>query len=125
LNHHGHTLIDLGDDEYTLGKPHPMIDPSSRDASVQQALEDDSVGVLVVDMVIGYGAHNDPAGHFVDCLQRCKTNSTLVIASVTGTDDDPQGLSAQRDKLSAAGVTLASSNADAVAMVLSAIGTKD
>jgi succinyl-CoA synthetase alpha subunit len=123
LDHHSHTLIDLGDDEYTRGKPHPMIDPSSRDAPVQQALEDDSVGVLLVDMVIGYGAHADPAGYFVDCLQRCKANSTLVIASVTGTEDDPQGLSAQRNKLSAAGVTLAASNADAVAMVLNAIGT--
>lgn len=121
-NSNGHTLLDLGDDEYTRGKPHPMIDPSSRDAPVLEALHDENVGVLLVDMVIGYGAHADPAGQFVECLQQGNSESTVIIASVTGTEDDPQGLSTQRATLAAAGVTVASCNAKAVSMALAAVG---
>jgi len=117
-----HTLIDLGDDEYTRGKPHPMIDPSSRDAAVHDALQDDRVAVLLVDVVIGYGSHANPARQFVECLQRCESHATLIIASVTGTEDDPQCLSAQRATLAAAGVVVASSNSQAASLALTAIG---
>lgn len=122
IDPNGHTLLDLGDDEYTRGKPHPMIDPSSRDALVLEALQDENVGVLLVDMVIGYGAHTDPAGQFVECLQHGNTESTLVIASVTGTDEDPQCLSTQRATLAAAGVVVASSNSRAVSIALATVG---
>lgn len=121
-DHNFHTILDLGDDEYTRGKPHPMIDPSSRDAPVLEALRDVDVGVLLVDMVIGYGAHENPAGQFVDCIQESGTHSTLIIASVTGTEADPQCLSTQRSILTAAGVHVASSNALAVQSAIAAIG---
>ncbi len=118
----GHAMLDLGDDEYTQGKPHPMIDPTVRDLALIDALEDDSIGVILVDIVIGYGAHHDPAGHFADILQRHSSeNGPVVIASVTGTEEDPQTRSAQMAKLKAVGVHVAPTNADAAAWALSAI----
>jgi FdrA protein len=118
----GHSMIDLGDDEYTQGKPHPMIDPTVRDRALIDALADDNVGVILADIVIGFGAHHDPAGHFADVVQRHGSeNGPLIIASVTGTEEDPQTRSAQMAKLQAAGVRVAPTNADAAAWALSAI----
>jgi FdrA protein len=116
----GHTLLDLGDDAYTRGKPHPMIDPTVRDAAVIEALGDIDVGVVLADVVIGYGAHRDPAGHLAGVLAAHRPD-TIVIASVTGTEGDPQVRSAQTAKLKAAGVHVAPTNADAAAWALSAI----
>ncbi|MGK0229929.1 MAG: FdrA protein [Gammaproteobacteria bacterium] len=112
----GHTLIDLGADEYTQGKPHPMIEPSVRDQELQDALADDQTAVLLLDVVIGYGAHVDPAGHLVNSLPAQRT--VPVIASVTGTEQDPQVRSRQIDILRRAGIQVASSNANAVKMAL-------
>ncbi len=118
----GHLLIDLGEDEYTRGRPHPMIDPSVRDQGLVQALEDPAVGVVLVDVVIGHGAHDDPAGHLAGVLaDRLPADGPVVIASVTGTDDDPQGLTAQSARLKAAGVRLAPSNADAATVALACL----
>ena len=112
----GHTLIDLGADEYTQGKPHPMIEPAVRDQELFNALADEQTGVLLVDVVIGYGAHADPAGHLVNSLP---TQSRVpVIASVTGTEKDPQVRSRQIDILRRAGIQVASSNAKAVSLAL-------
>ena len=104
----GHRFIDLGDDRYTRGRPHPMIDPEIRNAHVAAAAADPAVGVILVDVVLGYGAHADPAG----VLLSAKCDKT-VIASVTGTDDDPQVRSRQVAKLREAGVLVAPSNAQA------------
>ena len=101
----GHLMIDLGEDEYTQGRPHPMIDPSVRDERLIQSLEDPTVGVVLVDVVIGHGTHHDPAGHLAGVLAaRRPADGPVVVASVTGTDDDPQGLTAQSARLEAAGV---------------------
>jgi FdrA protein len=117
-----HRMIDFGDDAYTRGKPHPMIDPSVRDDALLQALADNEVGVIVLDVVIGHGAHDDPAGHLVDILGRHgATRESVIIASVTGTDDDPQDRSAQVAKLTQAGILVAPSNADAAAAALAHI----
>jgi succinyl-CoA synthetase alpha subunit len=117
-----HPMIDLGEDEYTRGKPHPMIDPSVRDDAIIEALKDDSVAVILADMVIGFGAHDDPAGYFANVLTENRSDDgPLIIASVTGTDEDPQIRSLQMNKLEAAGVLVASTNADAAAWALSAI----
>ena len=87
----GHRLLDLGDDQYTQGRPHPMIDPSVRDDAVVAALNDPDTAIILVDVVIGYGAHSDPAGHLVAVLcENAPSDAPLVIASVTGTDEDPQ-----------------------------------
>lgn len=116
-----HRMIDLGADEYTRGKPHPMIDPSVRDEAVLQALADPQTGVILLDVVIGHGAHDDPAGHLIDILDG--HGGPVVVASVTGTDRDPQDRSSQVAKLTGAGVRVAPSNADAAAVALASIRT--
>jgi FdrA protein len=82
----GHRFIDLGDDPFTRGRPHPMIDPEIRNDRLATALEDPLVGVILVDIVLGYGAHRDPAG----VLAKEKLSRKTVIASVVGTEADPQ-----------------------------------
>jgi len=119
----GHRLIDLGADEFTRGRPHPMIDPSVRDDALVEALTSSRVGVILLDVVIGFGAHADPAGHLADILTaHRRRDGARVIASVTGTDADPQGRGAQATKLEAAGVMVAPSNADAATLALACLG---
>ncbi|MCX6100487.1 MAG: acyl-CoA synthetase FdrA [Candidatus Bipolaricaulota bacterium] len=112
----GHVLWDLGDDAFTVGRPHPMIEPALRDAEVARALADPNVAVVLVDCVLGYGAHPDPAGSLAQALERTPSEARLV-ASVTGTDRDPQGYREQRRRLEAAGVLVADSNAQAAEWV--------
>ena len=111
-------LVDLGDDEYTQGRPHPMIEPELRNAHVVRALKDPKVGVLLLDMVIGYGAHADPAGLVAPLVKKTKK---LVIASVTGTEQDPQVYSRQVRVLEDAGVVVAESNAQAARIAAQAL----
>lgn len=113
----GHTFVDLGDDQYTKGKPHPMIEPSLRLPHIRDAARDPSVAVLLLDIVLGYGAHPDPAGATVPAIAEAKQIARAdgrhleVVAYVCGTDADPQGRADQESKLAAAGVILAKSNA--------------
>jgi FdrA protein len=118
----GHLLIDLGDDAFTRGRPHPMIEPAVRDAPLAEALADKRVGVVLLDCVLGFGGHPDPAGHLAAALTKAPPERPVLIASVTGTDRDPQGRSAQVAKLTAAGVTVAASNAEAARLAVAAIG---
>jgi FdrA protein len=108
-----HTLIDLGDDEYTRGRPHPMIDPELRNELLAKVLADPAVGLVLLDLVIGYGAHPDPAGLVADAIGSASAGRPEVIASITGTDGDPQGYSRQKARLESAGVRVAASNAQA------------
>ncbi len=112
----GHPMIDLGADEYTRGRPHPMIDPSVRDQALQDALADPAVAVVLLDLVLGFGAHGDPAGHLVRILEDRPAAGPIIIASATGTEEDPQPRSAQVAGLEAAGVLVAPSNAQAAAL---------
>lgn len=106
------TLIDLGADEYTQGKPHPMIDPAVRDQLLIEALVDSRTAVVLVDVVIGYGAHADPAGQLIKSLPADYEVSKIpIIASVTGTEQDPQVRSRQIAILQEGGVHVAESNA--------------
>jgi FdrA protein len=105
----GHRFVDLGDDRYTRGRPHPMIEPEIRNDHVVRAMADAAVGLVLVDIVLGYGAHENPAG----VLLRALTSRKPLIASVTGTDQDPQVWSRQVAILREAGVTVAASNAHA------------
>jgi FdrA protein len=116
----GHALIDLGDDEFTRGRPHPMIEPAVRDAPLAAALGDANVGVMLLDVVLGYGGHPDPAGHLAQALGG-RRDRVAIVASVTGTDADPQPRSEQVKKLEGVGVLVADSNADAAALALAAI----
>ncbi len=112
----GHRFIDLGDEKYTRGRPHPMIDPEIRNAHVAAAAADPAVGVVLVDVVLGFGAHPDPAA----VLLQVKSGKTMV-ASVTGTDADPQVRSRQVAKLRDAGVLVAPSNAQAAELAASLV----
>ena len=114
-------IIDLGSDEYTRGRPHPMIDPSVRDDALRAALQNPSIAVILVDVVIGYGAHSDPAGHLVQIVEKRGNDAPLIVASVCGTEQDTQIRSAQARRLQDAGILVAPSNADACKLALALV----
>ncbi|MFC1491495.1 oxidoreductase, partial [Nitrospinota bacterium] len=114
----GHILLDLGADEYTVGRPHPMIDPSVRNEQLVQVLSKVEVRAVLLDVVLGYGAHQDPAGALVSALAEVKDRRAVVVASVCGTEEDPQVYSEQVEKLEGADVIVASSNAHAAELAL-------
>lgn len=121
-------LIDLGDDEYTAGRPHPMIDPEPRTRRIVAAGEDPEVAVLLLDLVLGYGAHADPASSVATAVAEAQRRAAdagrelFVVASVCGTDQDPQTMAAQRTALIGAGVVVADSNAAAARTAMRAMG---
>ena len=112
-------LLDLGDDAFTRGRPHPMIDPTVREKPLKGALDRGDLGVVLVDVVIGHGAHADPAGQLADTVARHRReNGPVVISAVTGTEQDFQVLSRQQERLRLAGIRIAPSNADAARWAL-------
>jgi FdrA protein len=111
-------IIDLGDDQFTRGRPHPMIDPAVRIDRLRAALADISLSTVLLDVVIGFGAHADPAGQITDIVGVFAGNRPHVVASVTGTEADPQVRSRQVAKLQASGVLVAPSNAGAAELAL-------
>ncbi|GAA1393549.1 acyl-CoA synthetase FdrA [Luteococcus peritonei] len=119
LDAEGHRIIDLGDDEYTQGRPHPMIDPSSRSERIGEVFDDESVAVLLLDVVLGHGSTEDPAGAVAtevrEGIERARAagREVAVVASLCGTAQDFQDLEAQRRTLQQAGVTVLPSNAAA------------
>jgi FdrA protein len=119
----GHVMIDLGDDAFTRGRPHPMFEPGVRDAPLAEVLSDPAVGVILLDIVLGFGGHADPAGHLAAFLAG-RERRALIIASVTGTDADPQPREEQVRKLTEAGVMVADSNADATEAAIAALGVQ-
>lgn len=121
LAERAHVLLDLGDDEYTRGRPHPMIDPGLRNELVVKALRDPQTALVLLDVVIGYGAHSDPAGLIEQALAQAGPRRPPVIASVTGTEGDPQGYTRQVAGLERAGVRVAPSNAHAAQLAARAL----
>jgi succinyl-CoA synthetase alpha subunit len=111
-------IIDLGADEYTLGRPHPMIDPSVRDDALLKALRNPEVAVILLDLVIGYGAHANPAAHLAAIVAGRAADAPVLVASVTGTELDRQVRSAQVAVLEQAGIVVAPSNAQACELAL-------
>jgi FdrA protein len=115
-----HTAIDLGDDAFTRGRPHPMIDQSLRNERLLREAADPEVAVILLDVVLGYGAHPDPAAEIAPVIREARRRASgagrdlAVVASVCGTAADPQDLTRQEAALRAAGVLLAESNAEAV-----------
>ena len=114
-----HEILDLGEDEYTVGRPHPMIDPRLRNEHLQAVARDPETAVILLDVVLGYGSHPDPAGALAGAIDAARAEAAsqqrtfAVVASVCGTEGDPQGLASQEARLAAAGVILAPSNARA------------
>jgi FdrA protein len=111
----GHRVTDLGDDRFTVGRPHPMIDGTVRRQWIAIEAADPGVAVILLDVVLGYGAHDDPAGELVPAIEaiRARPHPVAVVASVCGTADDRQGLARQVATLERAGVFVAGSNAQA------------
>lgn len=114
-----HEIIDLGDDEYTAGRPHPMIDPTERSSRLERAGSRADVGIVLVDLVLGHGASADPGAPLAEAARAARAAAAaegrdlVVIGSVCGTVGDPQGIEAQRAVLRDAGVILCPSNAAA------------
>ncbi len=115
----GHICLDMGEEEFTVGRAHPMIDPLLRQQRIIQEAQDPTTAVILLDIVLGYGAHPDPAGALVPSIHEGKKICSergrylSVIASVVGTDEDPQDLRGQKEKLIQAGVMVMPSNAQA------------
>jgi len=127
----GHEFIDFGDAAYTRGRPHPIIDPSLRNAQVARAGDDTDVGVLLVDVILGDGAHPDPSGALAAAIREARARARRgrrtieVVAHVVGTDEDPQGLADQEGKLRAAGALVCPTNRLAAELVRDLVRERD
>jgi FdrA protein len=122
-----HLIVDYGDDHYTRGRAHPMIDPRVRQEAIRAAGQDPRVGLVLFDLVLGYGAHEDPAAALVPAIAaaseaaRRRGGSLLCIGHLCGTHQDPQSYEAQRTKLAEAGVLVAWSAAQAARYAAAAL----
>jgi FdrA protein len=116
----GHTVLDLGDDELTVGRPHPMLDNTLRLRRLRQEAADPEVAAILLDVVLGEGAHPDPAAELAPAIAEARAAATrdgrelAVIVLVVGTDEDPQGLERQAAAFAEAGATVVRTIADAV-----------
>lgn len=123
-----HSVVDLGDDLFTRGRPHPMIDHRMRNERIVLEASDPDVAVILFDVVLGYGAHPDPAGEMLPSLQAARAAATkrgqdiAFVGFVCGTEKDPQNFGQQETALQQAGVTLATSNAEAVRVAAAIAG---
>lgn len=123
----GHTAIDFGDDRFTQGRPHPMIDFRLRNDQILQEARDPETAVILLDIVLGYGAHPDPAAELVPAILNARKiaarakRSLVFVGSVCGTEADPQHLSLQEARLREAGVLLTMSNAQAARLAIAIV----
>jgi len=98
-----HVCLDLGEEEYTIGRPHPMIDPQARVELLDEQGRDPAVAVILLDLVLGLGSHEDPAGQLAPACARAVDQGAAVVAYVLGTHQDRQGYARQREILMDAG----------------------
>jgi len=114
-----HTLIDLGEDEFTVGRPHPMIDYSLRNKRIIEEAADPETAVILLDVVLGYGSNPEPLKDILPSIiqaqksARQRNRSIVIVCSVTGTDADPQNRILVVKGLEQAGVIVMNSNAAA------------
>jgi succinyl-CoA synthetase alpha subunit len=119
-----HTVVDMGDDRFTQGKPHPMIDADERNKRIAHEANDAEMAILLLDFVLGDMASPDPVGDLLPAIQQAQALAAqrgghlTVVASVCGTDRDPQDLSRQQNLLADAGVCVLPSSAMAAAFCL-------
>ncbi|QWT17969.1 acyl-CoA synthetase FdrA [Collinsella sp. zg1085] len=124
LRHGGYDVIDLGDDIYTQGRPHPMIDPDVRIAMMREYAQTPTCGVILFDCVLGYGCHEDMAGLLAPVIAECIETARLdgrelkFVGTVVGTRQDPQDYERSVMMLEQAGAIIESSNARAVRTAL-------
>ncbi|HEX6403527.1 MAG TPA: protein FdrA [Pseudonocardiaceae bacterium] len=120
-----HTCLDLGEEEYTKGRPHPMIDPEARIELLREQGTEPDVAVLILDVVLGYGAHEDPAAELAPvCAEVTANGGPLVVVYVLGTHGDPQGFDAQRRAFTDAGCVVTETAARA-SLAAAAIARRD
>jgi FdrA protein len=118
-----HTVIDLGEDEFTVGRLHPMMDNDLRIRRLEKEASDPEVAVILMDVVLGYGAHPDPASELAPAISRARSSAEgagrylEVVVVVSGTDEDPQNMDAQVEQLEKAGAIVETSNDVAVRYV--------
>jgi succinyl-CoA synthetase alpha subunit len=117
----GHTFVDFGDAAYTRGRAHPMIDFTLRLQHLRQAALDPDVGVILVDVVLGHGAHPDPATELAPTIDIARAEGTAVVVSLCGTRGDPQDRDRQARTLNDAGASVWLSNAAAARHAVSLI----
>ncbi|MBK8903212.1 MAG: acyl-CoA synthetase FdrA [Anaerolineaceae bacterium] len=110
----GHTIIDMGEDEFTQGRLHPMMDNDLRLRRLRQETADPDVGFILLDVVLGEGAHPNPAAELRPAIAEAVQAGKKVVTIVVGTDEDPQDLNGQIEQLAAAGATVFSSTNEAV-----------
>lgn len=106
------TIVDLGDDKFTSGRPHPMIDFSLRNKRIVEEASDPETAVILLDVVLGYGSHPDPASELVPAIRKAKSVSQkiLFVCSITGTDKDPQDREKVKSILEKEGVVVMPGN---------------
>ncbi|SES28671.1 acyl-CoA synthetase FdrA [Salisediminibacterium halotolerans] len=127
----GHTLLDLGEDEFTVGRPHPMIDPQVRNDRMVAEAADPATRVVLLDVELGYGSHEDPVGAAlpsIEAAQRAAQDNGRrleIVAYVLGTDQDPQQLQSSEKRLRDAGVRVAENNVSAVLTAARIAGMKE
>jgi len=118
-----HTIVDLGEDEFTVGRLHPMMDNDLRIRRLEKEASDPQVAIILLDVVLGFGAHPDPAGELAPAISMALTAAAEagryleVVAVVCGTDEDPQDMASQMEQLEAAGARVETSNDVAVRYV--------
>jgi len=114
-----HTIVDLGDDDFTVGKPHPMIDYSTRNKRILAEANDPETAVILLDIVLGYGSNMNPLADIIPVIKEVKKLTSQqkryvpIICSVTGTEKDPQNRTTVAASLTAEGVLVMESNAAA------------
>ncbi|WP_346664294.1 acyl-CoA synthetase FdrA [uncultured Merdimonas sp.] len=124
----GNVVVDLGDDAYTQGKPHPMIDPAKRIECMQEAVDDESTGAVLFDIMLGYGSHADMAGALLPTIKELMAKAegqgrkVFFVATVCGTRRDFQGYDDAVNKLKEAGVIVCENNKLACRTAIRAIG---
>lgn len=118
----GHTLLDLGADEFTVGRPHPMIDNDLRVQRLRQEAADQDVGLILLDVVLGDGAHPDPAAELAPAIADALRPDLAFVTIVIGTEEDPQGVEAQIERLEDAGAAVFRDVGEAVGYSLNRLG---
>jgi succinyl-CoA synthetase alpha subunit len=127
----GHTLVDMGADEFTEGKPHPMIDSAQRVQRIMSEAGDPRVAVLLLDCILGYVAAEDPAGDIAPAIRTAKDVASergdhlIVVCSVCGVEDDRQGLAGQVDALKDAGAIVFTSGLQAARFASQVVSDRD
>jgi FdrA protein len=117
---HGHSIVDLGEDEFTVGRLHPMMDHELRIRRLEQEANDPETAVILLDLVLGYGAHEDPAAELAPAIGRALATAEAsgrhleIVVAVIGTEEDPQNLDRQLFLLHEEGAHVTTHHAEAV-----------